>query len=81
MELNRNHYLVLGVILLLLGIQFRFVETYHLTDETSQFLSERMERRNGLISGSSSSLSGLLVGFVTFVLSNGRTRRAGRVGH
>ena len=32
MEFNRNHYLVLGVIVFLLGLQLRLVESFTLND-------------------------------------------------
>lgn len=42
MEFNRNHYFLLGIVLLLLGIQFRMVEAYTLNEKTSKFLVERV---------------------------------------
>ena len=44
MELNRNHYLGIGMILLLLGLQFRFVDSFQLTDATTKFLAKRMKK-------------------------------------
>lgn len=44
MELNRNQYFFLGMIVLLVGLQFRFVSTYVLTDEATQFLAERSNK-------------------------------------
>ena len=41
MEFNRNQYFFLGVIILLMGIQFRMVSTYVLTGDATQFLAER----------------------------------------
>ena len=41
MELNRNQYFFLGIILVLLGVQFRMVSSYELTAEATQFLAER----------------------------------------
>ncbi len=41
MELNRNQYFFLGIVILLLGLQFRVVSSYILTDEATQFLAER----------------------------------------
>jgi len=41
MELNRNQYFFLGIVLLLLGLQFRLVSSYVLTDEATRFLAER----------------------------------------
>ena len=45
LEFNRNHYFAIGLIVLLLGIQFRFVESYLLSKETSQFIQKRIDRR------------------------------------
>ena len=47
MELNRNHYFAVGIILLLLGLQLRMVESYVLNEKTSQFIQKRIDKRNG----------------------------------
>ena len=44
MELNRNHYFAIGTIVLLLGLQLRFVESVRLTKESTQFLAEKFRR-------------------------------------
>ncbi len=44
MELNRNQYFFLGVVILLIGLQFRFVSNYVLTDEATHFLAERSNK-------------------------------------
>jgi hypothetical protein len=44
MELNRNHYMGIGMILLLLGLQFRFVDSFHLSDATTKFIAKRMKK-------------------------------------
>lgn len=41
MEINRNQYFMIGVVLLALGIQFRMVDSVTLTNEASQFISKR----------------------------------------
>jgi len=46
MELNRNHYLAIGTIVLLLGIQLRFVESVRLTKESTKFLAEKFDKSN-----------------------------------
>ena len=56
MELNRNQYFFLGIVLLLLGMQFRLVSSYILTDEATQFLAER---------ANSSSSKSVLVSFAS----------------
>ena len=45
MELNRNHYFAIGTILLLVGIQFRFVESFILNEQSSQFIEERFGKK------------------------------------
>ena len=44
MELNRNHVLLIGLILLFLGMQFRMVDTVVLNTKTSQFIAKRMKK-------------------------------------
>lgn len=41
MEMNRNHFLLIGLVVLFLGIQFRRVEKYVLNEPTSRFIAER----------------------------------------
>jgi hypothetical protein len=43
MELNRNHYFLAGVVVLLLGIQFRIVDSYVLTEQFTRTLNARSE--------------------------------------
>ncbi len=50
MELNRNHYFMAGIVLLLLGIQFRLVDSYVLNEQSSRMLASQ--------SGGSSLLGG-----------------------
>lgn len=42
MEFNRNQYFMLGLVLLMIGVQFRMVETFVLNEKASRFLAERM---------------------------------------
>lgn len=44
MELNRNQYFFLGVVILLIGLQVRMVSAYVLTDEATRFLAERSQK-------------------------------------
>ena len=44
MEINRNQYFMLGIVLVLLGFQFRQVDYYVLTAPASQFLNERLPK-------------------------------------
>lgn len=41
MELNRNHYFMAGVVLLLLGIQLRMVDSYVLNEQSTRVLTSR----------------------------------------
>lgn len=41
MELNRNHFFVAGMLIVLLGVQFRMVDAFVLNESTSRFLAQR----------------------------------------
>lgn len=41
MDFNRNHYFIAGLLLLLAGIQFRYVTSFELNEKTSQFVEDR----------------------------------------
>jgi hypothetical protein len=43
MEMNRNQYFFLGVVVVLLGIQLRVVQEFVLTEEATLFLAERLD--------------------------------------
>ena len=40
MEFNRNHYMFLGVVILLLGLQLRMVQSYVLNAKATRFLAQ-----------------------------------------
>jgi hypothetical protein len=42
-ELNRNQYFFVGVVVLLIGVQLRMVSSYVLTHEATRFLAERTQ--------------------------------------
>ena len=42
MEWNRNQFLMAGVILLLLGLQLRYVDSFVLTEDCSRFINKRL---------------------------------------
>jgi hypothetical protein len=44
MELNRNHYIVIGVVLILLGIQLKVVDSFVLNEAASQRLLPKGQR-------------------------------------
>ena len=46
MELNRNQYFFLGVVVVLMGLQFRVVSEFILTEDATRFLAERMHSSN-----------------------------------
>jgi len=41
MDLNRNQFFFLGIVILLVGVQFRAVSAFVLTPRTTQFIAER----------------------------------------
>lgn len=43
MELNRNQYFFIGLVILLLGVQLRMVSSYTLTHEATKFLAQRSQ--------------------------------------
>ena len=42
MDLNRNHYFIFGVILFLLGLQFRYVSSFELNEKSSRMIDKRL---------------------------------------
>ncbi len=47
MDLNRNQFFMAGLVVLLLGIQLRMVETFVLNERATQFLAQRMQQLRG----------------------------------
>ncbi|MBI1246751.1 hypothetical protein GC197_02765 [bacterium] len=45
MEINRNQYFMIGVVLLALGIQFRMIDSVTLTQDASQFLAKQFSSK------------------------------------
>ena len=43
MEINRNQYLMAGLVILLLGVQLRYVESYVLNERCSRFIAKRFD--------------------------------------
>lgn len=41
MDINRNQWFLFGLVLLFLGIQFRVIDSYVLTEDATRVLSER----------------------------------------
>jgi hypothetical protein len=44
--IHRNQYFMVGIILLLVGLQFRMVDSYVLNEKATKFLAERTAGRN-----------------------------------
>lgn len=42
-EFNRNQWIMIGVVLLLMGIQLRYVQVFVLSERTTQFIAKRMQ--------------------------------------
>jgi len=42
-DLNRNQFFFLGIMVLLIGLQFRLVSEYVLTDDATKFLAQRVQ--------------------------------------
>jgi hypothetical protein len=57
MELNRNQYLMAGLVVLMLGIQMRMVEAFVLNEHATQFLAQRMQQIKGQQLASASDMS------------------------
>lgn len=47
MDVNRNQIFMGGLIVLLLGLQFRVVDSYILNERATQFLAQRMQQFKG----------------------------------
>jgi len=47
MEFNRNHYFMAGVVVLMLGLQVRLVDSFVLTSDTTRFLAQRFQKAPG----------------------------------
>jgi len=45
MDLNRNQYFMVGVVVLLLGIQFRMVDSYLLNERASQYVVKLWKKK------------------------------------
>jgi hypothetical protein len=56
MELNRNQYFLAGLVIVMLGIQLRLVETYVLNERATQFVARRMQQIKGQHVASASEL-------------------------
>jgi len=46
-EINRNQYFMMGLVVLLLGLQVRMVESYVLNEKASHFVAEKLKGLRG----------------------------------
>lgn len=42
MDLTRNHYFIIGIVLFLAGLQFRYVTSFELNEKSSRFVEKRL---------------------------------------
>jgi hypothetical protein len=47
MELNRNHFFMIGLVVFALGIQLRMVDTFVLNERATQFIARRIQQLKG----------------------------------
>jgi hypothetical protein len=57
MEITRNQWYLAGLVLLLLGTQFRFIDTVDLNPDFAQFLAERTGHPLAAVSAATQSLT------------------------
>ncbi len=43
-NLTRNHYFFLGMLILLVGLQFRFVQTYKLKQPVAKYIAKKIHK-------------------------------------
>jgi hypothetical protein len=46
MRFNRNHYLLAGLVVFLMGLQFRAIESFTLNRECSHFIATRFPKKS-----------------------------------
>ena len=44
MDINRNQYFMVGLVILMLGIQFRLVDSFVLNEKCSRFIDQRLKK-------------------------------------
>ena len=44
MEVNRNQFFLIGIVIVLLGLEFRLVDSFVLNEKTTRFLAERAKK-------------------------------------
>jgi hypothetical protein len=58
MEFNRNHYLLAGLVLFLLGLQFRMIDSLVLTPEFTKFLAQQTDHPVVAVTSTMDALAG-----------------------
>ncbi len=48
MEINRNHWMMIGLVVLALGIQFRAIDSFVLNARTTEMIAKRLNRNNAV---------------------------------
>ncbi len=57
MDINRNQWFMAGLVLLLLGLQFRMIDSFNLTPELTQFLAERTNHPLAAVNASTAAIT------------------------
>lgn len=50
MEINRNQWFMIGLVILALGIQFRMVQSFVLNEKTTEILAKRLKKDDAVTS-------------------------------
>jgi len=80
MEFNRNQYFMAGLVVLLLGIQLRVVDTFVLNERATHFLAQKMQQMKAQQVASTSDVPSLL-GSSAPPLAKHRIRRPKWLGY
>ncbi|MCA9267109.1 MAG: hypothetical protein KDA41_01495 [Planctomycetales bacterium] len=51
MELNRNQFFMIGIVLFVLGLQVKFVDSYVLTEDAASFVAKRISKPSAPATG------------------------------
>jgi hypothetical protein len=60
MELNRNQYFLIGLVIVFLGAELRMVDTFVLNDRATHFIHQRVQQMKGQQVASTSEISTVL---------------------
>ena len=42
MDMNRNHWLIIGIVVLFIGLQLRYVESFELNEQATKFINAQI---------------------------------------